>query len=583
MPGRNMFTVLEETAARWPELPALYQPYYQGEARKYRVYCWREYREAAVEIAAGLYQLGIRRGDVVGLDAETRAEFYLADLGILANGSVAAALYTAYPPAERARMLHRSEARALFVDNPSTLRALKGVADPQTVAHWILLTGEAEGALTLDDLRRLGRQLLAREPDWIARTQAAVRPEDPAILYLTSGATGEPKMGLVSHAALVANADMGPEVLALGPQDSVLAFLPSAHITQRIVVELVPIRCGVPVWFAESLLKLPQELALVRPTFFVAPPRLWERVHATVLTEVRKRPWPLRLLFHAALRLGLASVARRQRGEPVSAWMRPLLKLADALVFCKIRARFGGRLKVCASGSAPLGRHLAEFYMAVGVPLVEGYGLTEGGILTLNPLGRPKAGSIGKCLPGVEVRLAEDGELCFRSPTLFSGYYKDSEATAAVLKDGWLATGDLGEIDGEGYVYITGRKKELIVNSSGRKIYPARIETLLKSEPVINQVLLVGDRRPYLTALVTINPAVAETLRVPAEQAVRKAIERVNRQVAPFEQIRRFRVLQRDFSIERGELTPTLKLRRSRALENFRAEIAELYAGREEC
>jgi long-chain acyl-CoA synthetase len=231
---------------------------------------------------------------------------------------------------------------------------------------------------------------------------------------------------------------------------------------------------------------------------------------------------------------------------------------------------------VAASGAAPLGKDLAEFYASIGMPLIEGYGLTEGGVAALNPLDRPKPGSIGKLLPGVEARIEEDGELMLRSPCLFSGYHKDPEATAAVLRDGWLATGDIAEADADGYFYITGRKKELIVSSNGKKIYPARIESLFKREPLINQVLTIGDRMPYLTALFTVNGKPAE-----ARTAVERAVKDVNRQLASFEQIRKFRILDRDFSIERGELTPTMKIRRSRVLENYRALVGEMYMGRE--
>jgi long-chain acyl-CoA synthetase len=336
----------------------------------------------------------------------------------------------------------------------------------------------------------------------------------------------------------------------------------------------------------------------IRPTFLLAPPRVWERIFASIHTEIKKRSALSRRLFHGAVGLG-AEVARlREQGQPVPRWMQTSLKLADRLVFSKIRARLGGRLRLAASGAAPLGKELARFFAAIGMPLIEGYGLTEGGVACLNPLDRPKSGSIGVALPGVELRLAEDGELLIKSPTLFSGYHNDPDSTAAVLRDGWLYTGDIAEIDADGYVYITGRKKELIVSSNGKKIYPTRIEGLFKTEPLINQVVLIGDRLPYVTALVTVNVASAETLkgmeafkgREPHEMAVaapvldevRKAVARVNKQLAPFEQIQKFRVLERDFAIETGELTPTMKGRRSRVLENHRHLVSELYMGKEE-
>jgi len=256
--------------------------------------------------------------------------------------------------------------------------------------------------------------------------------------------------------------------------------------------------------------------------------------------------------------------------------MRASLKMFDRLVFSKIRERLGGRLRLAASGAAPLSKDLAEFYGAMGMPLIEGYGLTEGGVVALNPFARPKAGSVGKLLPGFEARIEEDGELVVRGGSLFSGYYKDPEATAAVLRDGWLMTGDIAERDADGYYYITGRKKELIVSSNGKKIYPARIEALLKREPAINQVLLIGDRMPYVTALFTVN-GTPEEVRGPVERAVKT----VNKQLASFEQVRKFKILERDFSIEQGELTPTMKVRRNRVLENHRGLVSEMYMGKE--
>jgi len=567
---RTVYAVLDETAARYGHLPALHQ----SERGKQRAYTWAEYKRAVEEIAAGLRRLGVQRGEVVSLDAETRAEFYLADIGTMTAGAVAAALYPSYPAEERARTLRAVKARAVFVEDPGTLQALRRAAGEPLEAHWILLSGQAAGAMTLDELRKAGREAIESDRRLLASLKAEGRGSDPAILYLTSGATGEPKMALVSQAALVDNIDMGPKVLPMGPRDAMVAWLPSAHIAQRVVVELLPIRCGVPVWFAESLGKLPETIRSVRPTIFLAPPRFWERVYTTICVEINRRPALVRKAFYGALGLGLEAARLRLEGKPVPGWTRSTLRLADQLMFRKLRARFGGRLKVPVSGAAPLGKDLALFYEVIGMPLVEGYGLTEGGIVSLNPIEAPRAGSIGKPLPGVAVRVAEDGELLVRAPCLFSGYYNDPAATAQVLRDGWLHTGDLAEIDGEGFITITGRKKDLIVASNGKKIYPSRIEGFFGLEPLINNVLLIGDRRPYVTALITVNRTAT---RGDVEEEVRKAVARVNERLAPFEQIRKFRVLDRDFSIEAGELTATMKLRRSRVLENHRHLIAEMY------
>lgn len=580
--------VLVETARLHGDAPALRQPQSGG----YLTYSWKMYRQGMEEIAAGLQSLGVGKGDVVALNSETRLEFYLADLGVMANGSIAAAMYPSYPPADLIRTLTSVNARAAFVEDAKMFRALRQAP----VAHWILLTGEAEGALALDALRELGRARIASQPGLIDAMHASVGASDPAILYLTSGATGEPKMALVTHRGIVANIDMGPAVLPLGPQDSTVVFLPSAHIAQRVVMEFLPIRCAMPVTFAESLMKLPHDIRKVRPTILLAPPRMWERIYSTLCTELNKRPAAARKAFYAGIAVSLAAARYRHRGQSVPFYLRAPLALADRVLFRKVRARFGGRIRVAASGAAPLSKDLAEFYEAIGMPLIEGYGLTEGGVATFNPPGRPKAGSIGKALPGVDVKISEDGELLIKSPCLFAGYLNDPGATADVLRDGWLHTGDIGRLDDEGYYFITGRKKELIVSSTGKKIHPSRVESLFKMEPLISNVLLVGDRLPFLTALFTINPGAAGVLKGmdefkdnPADSAqappvlaeIQKIVVRVNKQLAPFEQVRKYRVLPREFSIESGELTATMKVRRSRAMENFKQQIEELYAGRE--
>lgn len=592
---RTVFTVLQETVHIHGSAIALHQPTGSKTAPAYETYSWAEWEQISREIACGLYSLGLAKGGIVCTLSETRAEFYLADLGIMGAGGVSAALYTSYPIEEQRKTLAAIAPEFLFVENPKTLRALANSPGSDFPRHVILLTGDAEGAMPLVRLRELGRELESRDPGAFERMLRAVVPEDPAILYLTSGATGTPKMSLTSHAAILANIDEGPKVLPIGPEDSTIVFLPSAHIAQRIVLELVPLRMGAPVWFSESLSKLPGELRTIKPTFFLAPPRVWERMYATICNEVHKRPAVARKIFYAALGLGVEASRRRLAGKPLPLWMSRALKVASRVVFSKVRERLGGRLRIAASGAAPLGKDLSEFFAAIGMPLIEGYGLTETGVLCFNPLERPKPGSIGKLLPNVQAKIAADGELLVKSPTTFIGYYNDEEATRSVLSDdGWFSTGDVAEVDADGYYYITGRKKELIVASNGKKIYPAHVENLFKMEPIINQVLLIGDQRPYVTALITVNAAHAASLkgagdagdhsellqsRVVAE-AVQAAVAHVNEQVAEFERIRRFKIVPRDFSIEQGELTPTMKIRRAQVIENHRDLVSELYLGK---
>ncbi len=594
MGPRTVYSMLEESVAAYGDVPALHQP----AGGKYESYSWPQYRDAVREIAAGLRESGIGKGDVVVLGSETRAEFYLADIGVMSAGATSAAIYTSSLAADQVRVLAACGAKMAVLENPKYWKSLMAAGGEQLNLKWVLLTGSVEGVPTLADIRRAGRDAMQRDSGLFNSIQSEYSSRDTAILYLTSGATGEPKMVEVSHQALTMNCDMGPPAIGIGPKDCTLAFLPSAHIAQRVAIELLTLRMGVPVWFSESLARMPAEFKSVRPTFFLAPPRVWERIYASVSTELRKRNAIQQRIFWVALGIGSEAAKYRRAGKTLPLWLRRAVQLADKLVFTKIRERFGGRMRVAVSGAAPLSKQLGEFYEAIDMPLMEGYGLTEGGIVSLNPANATRLGSIGKPLPGVEFRLGEDKELLIHSPTIATGYFNDPIVSAQVFVDGWLHTGDLGEIDADGYVYITGRKKEMIVSSSGKKVYPIRVEGLFKTEPLISQMLLLGDKQPFVTALFTVNVAVAATLKgmesmaekspqeivnaPPVTAELKRAVAKANKQLAPFEQIRKFRILDRDFSQDAGELTPTMKVRRVKVIENFRHHIVEMYAGKEE-
>lgn len=571
--------MLEEAATKYGEATALIQPMGNGNTA---TYTWNQYLQIVKEIATGLRSLGIGHQDVVAIQSETRAEFYFVDMGIISNGSIAAAMYTSYPQGEAIKKLEACKARLAFVENPkmlATLAASLSGAEPMDI-QWVLITGRAEGVMTLDDLRQKGREAMAADPQLFSRGYVATKPEDTAIVYLTSGSTGEPKMGLVSHSAIVANVAAAPAVLPLGPKDTTIAFLPSAHITQRLVLQLMPLAFGMTIYFSESLSRLPKEIQSVQPTFLLAPPRLWERIYTNVVTEMKKKPKVIQNLFQAGLGLALRSSELKRADKSVPFWVSAPLSVIDSVIFSKVREKLGGRITLAVSGSAPLGKDLANFFNALGVNLIEGYGLTEGGVTHINPIKKPIVGSIGKLLPTVECKLMPDGEIALNGPTLFAGYYNDSEATAKVFDNGWLLTGDIGTVDSEGYWYITGRKKEVLVASNGKKIYPNRIEGMFKGIPQISQVVLVGDKRSFVTALFTLNPAADQ--KESAEEIIGRTIKEINRKVEAHEQIRKFKILPRELSIDHGEVTPTMKIRKTVVMEHFSAEINEMYAGKEE-
>ncbi len=573
--------MLEEAAARYGDAVALIQPKGGGELT---TYTWNQYMQIVKEIACGLRALGINRGDAVAIQSETRAEFYFVDMGIIANGSTAAAMYTSYPQGEAIAKLKAVGAKLAFVENPkmlATLAASLSGSDPIDI-QWVLMTGSAEGVMTLEELREKGREAITADAQMFARIYLETKPDDTAIIYLTSGSTGEPKMGMISHRAIVANVAAAPAVLPLTEKDTTIAFLPSAHITQRLVLQLMPLAFGMKIYFSEALTRLPKEIQSVQPTFLLAPPRLWERIYTNVLTEMRKKPKIIQKLFQAGLGLALKANDLKWHDKSVPFWISTPLGVIDGLIFTKVREKLGGKITLAVSGSAPLGKDLANFFNAIGVNLIEGYGLTEGGVTHLNPIQRAKIGCIGKLLPTVECKLMEDGEIALNGPTLFSGYYKDAEATAKVFDNGWLLTGDIGTVDEEGYWYITGRKKEVLVASNGKKIYPNKIEGMFKKESLISQVVLVGDKRSYVTALFSLNPTVAETATEAPEAVIGRAVKEVNRKLESHEQIRKFKILPRELSIDHGEVTPTMKIRKGVVLEHFAAEINEMYLGREE-
>jgi long-chain acyl-CoA synthetase len=422
----------------------------------------------------------------------------------------------------------------------------------------------------------------------------AVRPDALATIIYTSGTTGEPKGVMLTHSALVSNLIAGARVLDVSEQDVGLSFLPLSHAFERMV-SWIYLLCGVHTVFAESFETIGRDIGLVRPTVITGVPRVYEKLKARIMEKGTGGSAARAALFRWAVAAGVRTAQATLRGRTAAAFDRMQGRLADRLVFRRVREGLGGRLRYLVSGSAPLGADTAEFFAAIGLPIVEGYGLTETApILAVNPPGAQRVGTVGRSLPGVELRIASDGEILARGPNVMTGYYKKPEATAEVLKDGWFHTGDVGTIDEAGYLSITDRKKDLLVTSGGKKIAPQPIEATLQRSPLVAEAVVLGEGRKYAAALLVPDFAALETRlrslgRPPAsrEELVTRAdvlglyqeiVDALNGELSPYERIKRIALLPAEFTIESGELTPTLKVKRKVVEQKWRAEIEKIYA-----
>jgi len=560
----------------------------------------------AREIARGLISLGIDSGERVAILSSTRAEWTLADCGILCAGAIVVPVYHTNSPEECAYVLRHSEARAIFCEDAEQVAKIGQVRERlPRLRDVIVLDGEAPeagtaateaprasgaGALTLAALRARGAEV---PQDAVRERVRAVSPADPASLVYTSGTTGPPKGCMLRHANLLGTARIYAERLAIDEHHVLYQFLPLAHVLAR-VAQYVILQTGAQMSFwSGDPAKIVDELAEVQPTHFPAVPRIFEKIHATVLGQIEDGPALQRTLFRRALARSRA--VRRMRADGLSPGPIHLIRhrLTDALVLAKVRRIFGGRLQVALVGAAPVARELLEFFAACGVTVLEGYGLTEStAAATLNTPQELRLGTVGRPLPGTDVRIAVDGEILLRGPNVFAGYYKDAKANEEALHDGWLATGDLGEVTEDGYVVVTGRKKDLIITSSGKNIAPVNIENALRDTRWISEAVIYGDRRPYLVALLTLDRdeqvKLAERLHVNADtatmahdgevyRAVRQVVEEVNANLARIEQVKRFAILDHDLSQDEGELTPTLKVKRAVVYDRYADVFDRLY------
>ena len=562
---------------------------------------WREVGEIVREVALGLIVLGRQKGETVALLSASRAEWVQADFAIFSAGCVTVPVYPSYPPDLVAYVIKDSGARTVFVEDAGQLAKVLEARDriPQ-LEHIVVLSGyEAtqppKSVLTWETLRRMGRDGADAHKSTLAERVGSTGPEDIASIVYTSGTTGPPKGVVQTHGNHVAALAASKEATPVEEGWVHLLFLPLAHSFARLE-SFLGVAHGLTTAFAENMDKIRDNLVETRPHFICSVPRVFEKVYAGVLAAAQGGSPIKRKIFQWAVAVGRDVSRHQQRGQPVPIGLELKRRIAHALVFSKLHARLGGRLQWAVSGGAPLSRDIAEFFHAAGILLLEGYGLTETcPALTFNRPNRFKFGSVGQALAGVTLKIAPDGEILARGANVATrGYYKQPEATREVFEpEGWFHTGDIGRVDEDGFLFITDRKKDLIVTAGGMNIAPQNIENLLKADPFISQVMVHGDRRPYPVALITLNPE--ELAKFAREQGVLttdaaalvrhpRIVERVSRTVEEkntnlqsYAKIKKFSILPIDFTLEGGELTPTLKVKRKVVSDKYKKEIEGLY------
>ena len=571
---------------------------------------WREYGRAVTEVAAGLMALGIEPGDRVAIVASNQVRWHEADIGILAAAATSVPGYPTNASGQLAHLLGHSGARICFVaDHDQLTKVLLRRHSLPALEHVVMFDDPPDGLdddllLTFDDLRSLGRRLVADEPTLVRQRSAVITPDSIATIVYTSGTTGPPKGVMLTFANLTATIRSIIDVVEIGPDDRFLSFLPLSHIAERTVSHFGQIVAGGETWFAAGLATVPVDLRACRPTVFFAVPRVWEKFKTSILDGIATSPMPARVVAEAYLRAGRTradglrteagrSIVDRVRGAVVG---RAAYAVLDRIVGSNIRRKVGlDQARILVSGAAPVHPDLLWWFSMLGLPIAEVYGQTEdGGPTTLNPPDAIHIGSVGRPMPGLEVRIADDGEILARGDSVSPGYFDDAVRTSELIdRAGWMHTGDLGRIDAGNYVFVTGRKKDLIITSSGKNIAPQALETRLLAEPLIAQAVVIGDGRSYLTVLLALD---AEALGRWAEEhhqladfgaliddpqlrsEIAAAVDRVNSGRAPIEQIKAWRILPHELTVAAGELTPTFKVKRDVATALFTDLIEEMYA-----
>jgi long-chain acyl-CoA synthetase len=595
MPGATIVDLFRDRARARCDAVALRF----NDGARWQTITWRAYQQAVAETAAGLRAWGLEPGDRVGILSGNRPEWHVADLAVLSAGLVSTPIYSTSSASQVAHVLGDSGARMCFVEDGQQLSKILVRRGELPQLERVIVLGSLDGVddgfvRNLEELRRDGTVRLEADAGAFDAMVNAVEPESLATLVYTSGTTGRPKGAMISHANVMATLRSLTSLIDLDPSDRFLSFLPLSHITERCVSHFGQVASGGETWFARSLGTVPDDLRACRPTLFFAVPRVWEKFQDSIVEGIGHAPAPLAALLRRYLDLA------ERRGDGTS----PLPTMPDQIAYGVLHRTVGVMLRrklgldqarLLSSGAAPVHPDLLRWFHGIGLPIAEGYGQTEVTLCTtLNPVDGIRIGSVGRPIPGVELRIAQDGEILVRAPNVCEGYWNNPDATAELVDpEGWLHTGDLGVIDDDGYLHISGRKKDLIITAYGKNIAPSEIETALRHEALISQAVVIGDNRQFLTALLTLDAdAAAEwadgagrSLTVDAlvdddalRAAIDEAVERVNAQHSHAEGIRRWRLLPHDLSVANGELTPTLKVRREVVTTKHAELIEEMYA-----
>lgn len=592
MAPRHLVDIIRHRLSATPTALAFQTPSSDG----WRDHDWSTIGRRVRHLSGGLRGLGLGRGDRIAILCTTRLEWILADLATLCAGASVTTIYPSSTAEECAFILEDAQCTAVFVEDAAQLAKLDAVADQLPgLQHRILLTGPSTrgAALSLLDLEARGAAWDEANPEAWDLLPDQLSGDDLACVIYTSGTTGPPKGVMLSHDGFVAVALAVEQLIPLDAGDKQYLFLPLSHVYGKIL-ELLAIHVGVPTVVDGSIQGLVGGLAATEPTFLAGVPRVFEKMQERILARVDGAGPRRAAIFHAALDVGRKTAQARRNGERVGLRLRLAHELADRVVFSKVRAGFGGQIRAFASGGAPISQEVLEFFHAMGILILEGYGMTESSALTTaNRLDDFRFGSVGKPGPGVDVRIAKDGEVLIRGRSVMRGYNGLPEATASTLAEGWLHTGDIGSFDGDGYLFITDRKKNLIITSGGKNIAPAPIQhRIVDASPLVGQALLHGDRRKFCVAMVALDgealaswaarhelrgdfPTLARHARVQAE--VGRAIDAANAGLPPHASVKKHLILDHELTVENGLLTPTMKVRRKQLEARYAAELDALY------